>query len=367
MVRRTPTPAEGRQRGGDSHAVCSCGLLRAREATLPASRWSRKTLGVIAVVAAIGVAAVASSIRDAFDEQEPRKKPARPPSAASSTSAKELALPGTNRVPSGRAPTVDYVIDLDTRVMTPLPRAIIRSVAKAKMGLPRYAASPDGSSLAYVGIGDNGSRQIFTARINGSRIRQMTLGDSDAWSPAWSPDGTKIAYEGFGGDGVRKLFVLDVGTGESTPIAGAGRLPPWAQPQFTPDGSALLYSDPPVLGVVPIDGGKSTVLIGPRQGFEVGNGSLSPDGSLVTMMGNEVDGPGALRFVANVDGTKLQSMPLSGSNPAGTWSPDGHRIACRNYSGNRIFVVDLATNWPTRVAKGSAAIWLDGHTLLVEV
>ena len=47
----------------------------------------------------------------------------------------------------------------------------------------------------------------------------------------------------------------------------------------------------------------------------------------------------------------------------------GNNIRYGTYgtSPNRIFVVDLATNWPTRVAKGSAAIWLDGHTLLVEV
>jgi hypothetical protein len=35
-----------------------------------------------------------------------------------------------------------------------------------------------------------------------------------------------------------------------------------------------------------------------------GNGSLSPDGSLVTMMGHEINGHGAARFVSNVDGTE---------------------------------------------------------------
>ena len=308
-------------------------------------------------MAAIGTAAVATSIRDAFDEQEARKRPARPSSAASWTSANELALSRTNRVPRSRVPTVDYVIDLNTGVMTPLPRAIIRSVAKAKLRpLPTYAASPDGSSLAYVGIDDNAGRQIFVADIDGGAIHQMTLRDSDVWSPAWSPDGRKIAYEGYGGDRVRNLFVLDVGTGESTLIAGAGRLSPFAQPQFTPDGSALLYSHHRALRAVPIDGGKSTVLLGPRQGLEVGNGALSPDGSLVTMMGNEVDGPGAIRFVAKIDGTERRSFPLGSSNPAGTWSPDGHRIACSNYSGN---VITSSTSlqetprWSPRVVRRS--------------
>ena len=58
---------------------------------------------------------------------------------------------------------------------------------------------------------------------------------------------------------------------------------------------------------------------------------------------------------------------LCWSSPAGTWSPDGGRIVCSDYSGKDILVVDIATGAASRVAKGNGAIWLDGHTLLVEV
>ena len=252
--------------------------------------------------------------------------------------------------------------------MTPLPRAILKTVAKTKRGLPRYAASRDGSSLAFVGNAENGTRQIFVAGIDGSGIRQVTQGFSDVMSPAWSPDAAKIAYVGPRSGGGRTLFVLDVDTGESSPIAAVGRLSQWTQPQFTPDGAALLYSGGrATVRTVPLDGGKSTVLIGPRQGLEVGNGALSSDGSLVTMMGNEIDGPGAIRFVTKVDGTDKRSMSLGSSNPAGTWSPGGHRIVCSDFSGKQVFILDVDTGEASRVAKGSAAIWLDGHTLLVEV
>jgi Tol biopolymer transport system component len=281
-------------------------------------------------------------------------------------------------------PEVDYLIDLDTGVMTPLPEPIIRSVAKSgKSGLPRYAASPDGSQLAYVGTGDEGSPQIFVAGIDGTAIRQVTHDPAGATSPAWSPDGMRIAYEGYGSEGVRTLFVLDVATGESTPIANAGRLRPWAQPQFTPDGSSLVYTRGPnccpVLRTVPVAGGESTILFGRGRGGmgAAAGGSLSPDGSLVTMMGNEPGGPGALRFVANADGTELRSIPGRASNPAGTWSPDGSRIVCsvgedreakyRRQPASGIIVVDIATGAASPVAKGNVAIWLDGHTLLVEV
>ncbi len=210
-------------------------------------------------------------------------------------------------------PKFDYVLDLNTGVMTPLPKAIIRSSAR----VARCAASPDASRLAYAGTAADGSRQIFVAGIDGTGIRQLTDDPARASTPAWSPDGAKIAHGGSGG-----LHVLDVATGSSTTISGAGG--PWAEPQFTPDGSSLLYTDTvsssfAVLRTVPVGGGKSTILIGPNQGMGyAGNGSLSPDGSLVTMMGHEINGPGAARFVSNVGGTERRHIPEGGSNPAGT-------------------------------------------------
>jgi Tol biopolymer transport system component len=335
-------------------------------------RWSMgKTVGALAVVAAIGLASVASSIFGALGRQNATTPAAERPSVAAGTSTE--AQPGVTRVDRtiiDSVPKVDYVIDLNTGVMTPLPQAIIRSLGESgERGLypswaSRYAASPDGSLLAYVGTGDEGSPQIFIAGIDGTGVRQVTHDLVRASSPAWSPDGTTMAFEGR-----RGLFVLDIATGESTPIAVAGRVVPgWAQPQFTPDGASLVYADGAVLRTVPIDGGKSKVLIGRSEGMgHAGNGSLSPDGSLVTMMGHEIGGPGAIRFVANADGTDLRSIPGGSSNPAGTWSPEGRRIVCSDYDGKDILVVDIATEETSLVAKGNGAIWLDRHTLLVEV
>ncbi len=230
-------------------------------------------------------------------------------------------------------PKVDYVIDLNTGVTTPLPGSIEGG---------RYAVSPDGSLLAYVGAADDGSPQIFIADIDGTVVHQMTHDLTKPNWPAWSPDGTMIAYEGFGKG--TNPFVLDVAMGESTQITDEGG---YGGPhQFTPDGSSLLYTgtdgssllytgSDAVLRTVPIDGGKSTVLIGPSEGMgSAGNGSLSPDGSLVTMIGNKIGGPGAIRFVANADGTELRSIPGGVSSPAGTWAPDGAGSSARGPQGS---------------------------------
>jgi Tol biopolymer transport system component len=278
-------------------------------------------------------------------------------------------------------PDVDYIVDLNTGAMTPLPDAIIRSslgrTDEIAVSQTHYAVSPDGAQLAYAGTGGEGSPQIFIAGIDGTGIRQVTYDPVGADWPAWSPDGTKIAYASVAGDGYccRDLFVLDVATGESTQIVDGEA---WAGfgLQFTPDGSALVYTgglptDAAEMRTVPVAGGQSTILFGGgHRGIgHAGQGSLSPDGSLVTFMGHEVGGPGAVRFVVNADGADLRTVRGRSSNPAGIWSPDGSRIVALkpDTSHGGIIVVDVVTGDALLVAEGREAIWLDGHTLLVEV
>jgi WD40-like Beta Propeller Repeat len=298
-----------------------------------------------------------------------------------------LISPDRNGEPAGTGPTtppassdvpnVDYVLDLRTGDMTPLP--IIRDAGGSPL-FGQYAASPDGFLLAYVGVKENGSRQIFIGGVSSRDPRQLTNlpRDGSPSSPAWSPDGSSIAFVATDREGVRNLFIVDVGTGESTQVTHrTGDL--YANDtmdgiQFTPDGSSVIYSDGPVVRTQPIAGGRSTLLIGPGEGVSsAGNASMSPDGSLVTFLGSgspESEDPGfhcgPCRFVANADGTDRRVIPGWVSNPAGTWSPDGTQIVARGTALYRIVVVDVASGKSMRVAQGTGAIWIDDHTLLVE-
>lgn len=323
---------------------------------------TRLKVGAFTLAAAIGVATVAV-LGTRADETA-----TSPEANASADTGPSVTVPAVPELDS--VPEVDYVIDLNTGEMTPLPEAIIRSAAKSRgsvrqpSGASRYAASPDGSRLAYEGIGDDGSHQIFTAAIDGTEIRQMTHDPARADSPAWSPDATMIAYEGSGRNSGRSLFVLDLASGESTRIADV-RSADFETAQFTPDGSSILYGD----RIVPIAGGKSTR---PRGLHDAGMVSMSPDGLLVTFLGCESgDHTCPKRYVANVDGTGKRLLPGWMSNPAGTWSPDGSRIVCLGGvegSTANIIVVDIATGLASPATYGSSgAIWLDRHTLLVEV
>ena len=268
---------------------------------------------------------------------------------------------------------VDYVIDLNTGQMTPLPASITEAVAPFTnfFTVDRYAATPDGSTLAFVGTDAEGARQIFVAGIDGTDLRQVTDDPMGVRSPAWSLDGSLIAYQGYSPDGSSEIFVLDVATGARTQITDQrGDV---FEPVFAPDGRSVLYGDKRALWTVPITGGERTLVVGAGDGLDgAGNGALSPDGSLVTFLGGGEpdwgDGGhcGPCRLVANADGTNKRVIDGWMANPAGVWSPDSTRIVTMEFRGV-IVVIDVTTEQATIVANGEAAIWLDDHTLLVAV
>jgi hypothetical protein len=382
IARRVPIPEPAYDR-----------LLRRRDR-------KRRNQRIAAGVVAIALFLVPVALFAALVLRGPDTRPAGP--------AAEPRSPGRVRgapPPAQDVPKADYFLDLNTGVMTPLPESIIRTAGEtaeaeatwpawlrtpnfcsgARCGDAGYVASPDGSQLAYVGTGDEGRPQIFVASIDGTGIRQMTHDPAGAVWPAWSPDGTLIAYARiteipwrFAG-----IFVLDVATGESTQVPEGSFV---GGPQFTPDGASLLYedfgarNDCPIsvgcghLRTVPIAGGPSTVLIGPGTDVwevlsSVWNGSLSPDGSLVTFTGTRPS-QDVTRWVANANGTGLRELPgCYDAIEGGTWSPDGSRIVCNESVPPTyavIMVIDVATGDARRVARGVAATWLDDHTLLVE-
>jgi Tol biopolymer transport system component len=328
-----------------------------------------KRLGALAVAAAIGLVAVVVVIRTADDgtETQPAVQPTPTP-------------------PAGTVPKTDYLIDLNTGEMTPLPKSI------AGNGLSDwYAVSPDAKMVAYTSQNEAGTLQVFIASLDGTDVQQVTHDPKGAALPDWSPDGAAIAYQGHpsGNDAFssrpNNIFVLDLATGETSqvtyekPKSELGAI----GPQFSPDGASIVYAvnrglptsvarSPLRLGwgvrIVPVTGGRSIPLVGGKgtdiEAVQAGEGTLSPDGSTLAV---GCFGPLEGICIAHADGTKVRALVGDPSSSGPTWSPDGTRIAFHDGDTREVFLVDVATGEIALVAVGTGPEWLDDHTLIVEV
>ena len=275
----------------------------------------------------------------------------------------------------GGVPQTDYLRDLDTGEMTPLPESIV-GTEDLTAG---YAVSPDGSEVAYYGGTEDGSVQVFVANLDGTDVRQITSNGSATliWSgsPGWSPDGTRIAYVGHPtGDVTRKGFVIDLSSGETTQVTfETGEV---ESIQFSPDGSSFLYTTSELPGgygtrairIVPVTGGEASTLVTRDRlwdGWQVpADAQLSPDGSLLSY----ICAPGPAVCVANADGSGARVLASADDAiMSARWSPDGTRIAYWMFHPVAVWVVDVATGVASYVTEGAHPVWLDDHTLVVEV
>jgi Tol biopolymer transport system component len=289
------------------------------------------------------------------------------------TRTQQPAVQPTPTLPAGTA--LDYLFDLNTGEMTQLPQSI---AGTGLFGGSEYAVSPEGTKVAYTSYDDAGKGQVFIASLDGTDVQQVTHDQRGAAAPDWSPDGSAIAYMSMGDRDVSNIFVLDLATSETSQVTnekpssaeGCLSCPLGAAfPQFSPDGASIVYDrhrgDSVGVQIVPVTGGKSVLLVGGgKNDIEAGLGRLSPDGSTLAV---ECSGRLEGICIAHADGTNLSALVSDPSSSGPMWSPDGTRIAYNNQAtGNKVFVVDVATGETTFVAEGIAFDWLDDHTLIVE-
>ena len=111
-------------------------------------------------------------------------------------------------------------------------------IATKRVGDPQL--SPDGGTVAFtVGTVNKAENktltQIYTVRVDGTNLKQITTGDKSNSSPRWSPDGRQIAYTTGGQiwrmepDGDDRKQVTHISTGAANPV-------------WSPDGKWIAFN-----------------------------------------------------------------------------------------------------------------------------
>jgi Tol biopolymer transport system component len=226
-------------------------------------------------------------------------------------------------------------------------------------GHPSWSA--DGTKLAFFDY-RNDHEEILTMNADGSGKRQLTNQQVGDFEPSWSPDGTRIAFFTFrhalNTTTNRNLEVYTMnpdGTDQIrlTNIPGADTSPAWS-----PDGSKIAFRSDR-------DGNSEIYVMNPdgtnpiRLTENLAEDLFpewSPDGTRIAFTSNR-DGNQEI-YAMNADGTNPTNLTRSASEDyLAAWSPDGTKIAFTSErDGNReIYVMNADGSAPTNVTRNAAS------------
>ncbi len=206
---------------------------------------------------------------------------------------------------------------------------------------PSY--SPDGSMLAFVAPDTNGIEQVWIKHLGQSEAIRISTAEADAARPRWSPTNDQIVF-GVGGGGIWSV----------SPLGGNARriLDQGANPNFSRDGSRLVYEREGVIWTAAVDGSAARRVDGIQQRYYnvPGGPAFSPDGRSIAYFLPENGPLGDLWVIDAAGGTprRITSDLAEGGWPA--WTNDGRSIVFSSArAGSR-------TLWQIRADGGGSPV-----------
>lgn len=201
--------------------------------------------------------------------------------------------------------------------------------------------SPDGKTIVFAGAKsyykDKKKRtevDIYTIPITGGKPIIMTSGDSlGGRFPCWSPDGNSIAYMGVQIKDNKPIFQINIVTkegGNLKRITDELDMVSYAPIDWSPDGKSITYfSDDKTIKSISVDGGKPNVLTEIYKVNSHNELAWSPDGkelaytdkSKIWILSKESGITKEVKTGVDERATKI------------CWSPDGKKIAFTAFGG----------------------------------
>ena len=184
--------------------------------------------------------------------------------------------------------------------------------------------SPDGRSVALTDGDPKGV--IYLQDRRGVRTR-FSFTEGSAFLPIWTPDGRNIVFGMGSGTRYQILIRPADGSAPERKLLESNALV--APTSFTPDGGLLIYSTEEAsgalngdIGVVPLAGGKSRILIGgPGQQYD---GMVSPDGKWLIYVSH--DGGERAVFLTPFGGGGGKWQVSNETAYMTWWNPNGSEI-----------------------------------------
>src|SRR5256714_6669529 len=173
--------------------------------------------------------------------------------------------------------------------------------------------------------------------------RQLTNESGLEITPAFSPDSRMIAYAA-GQPGRTSIMVRHISGGDAIRLANG------LAPQWSPDGSRLVYADSAGIAAVPVLGGTPQRLVrNPEKEYSV-SPVWSHDGKRLAYAQVRTIGGFGTIWIANADGTQPRKIRDSSEPNALSWSPTDDRLVF--VEGNLLFVysaVQFGNIAPSRI------------------
>jgi Tol biopolymer transport system component len=216
----------------------------------------------------------------------------------------------------------------------------------------RYPNWSPETHIVFRRVTPGGEFAIFTMNADGSNLVRLTPGNTGVnTQPVWTPDGTQIVFSSnrrnpsCGSSSFDQcnfqLFIMNA-DGSNVCLLTSGQVPglSYALPTVSPDGTMLAFTSFQngvfSIGTIPMtcDGKPTpTLLTSPR--MQAAWPDWSPDGTKIVFSNNGCNGcPPSDIFVMNAaDGsgvTRLTHVRKSGNYLQPHWSPDGRMIVFTN-------------------------------------